>query len=1026
MVDRVQRDVDIVSQTYESDPKAVVVDGLTGKTHTIVFAENGGTGNGTKGDPTSLEDAPALAAAKGRNAIIVVEGDGGPITLAGQPVQLENGQALLGGDSKVVLHDAGDSGIQATLHAPGERPTILGADSAANLINMYSGGQNRVTGLDLAGSFDNAIFGLNMSRAVVTDNFIDPPAGNGIFLQNSGAAIPASQLAYIARNTIEDAAGDGIAVKSYLSDTLAHTQAVAIIGNTISDAGRDGIFVMGIFQGLPSASQSVLIASNSIEGAAANGILVLDSFVSVPGAARLDLGIYGNRISGTGAAGIIEIVQGLGLGSFSGNTGIAGNDVTAPGKYGIVLSDTFVDVAGALDATQQVAGNVLDGPGNPGIRDIVIGQDLGSASQAIAITGNSIGSGPVYGIFLIDSLSGISGGALASLSIRGNQIDGASSDGIAIQLAQQGVGPATQSVAIAGNSIGTVGGNGINVVQGMSAIAGNGIADLAIYGNSVASAGGTGILETGLFANLSSATRSVLIARNGIGGAGANGILVFDSFVSAPGAVRLDLGIYGNSISNVGATGIMEVVQGFGLGSFSASTGILGNDVTSPGKYGILLSDTFMSVAGALDTTQQVAGNVIDGPGNRGIRDIVIGQNLGSASQTITITGNSIGSGPVYGIFLIDNLTGVSGAALSNLSIQDNQVDGASSQGIFIQLAQQGAGSATQSVAIASNSIGTVGGNGINVIDTMAAISGSGVASLAIYGNRVASAGGTGVNLVALGAGLAALTQSIAVTGNSVTTGSGGGGIQVVDSLGTIEGPVVAGLSIYGNRIQGGGAGLGVNFGAGSLESLTQTIAVTGNTIDNAAGAGILVANALNAVSDGASLVLLVSGNSVLSPRLTGIYLAQALVAGSASQTLTITANTVTGAGSNGVIDSVAAAGSFTQVGTIDGNLLTGASASGIRVNADGGGTIGISLGLSANSVSGNVGDGFVGLANGAGVTETFTLVSGSGNHFTSNGGNGAYLSNLGGSLTFHINGNDLSGNAGGPVTTVGPVTLTP
>lgn len=68
----------------------------------------------------------------------------------------------------------------------------------------------------------------------------------------------------------------------------------------------------------------------------------------------------------------------------------------------------------------------------------------------------------------------------------------------------------------------------------------------------------------------------------------------------------------------------------------------------------------------------------------------------------------------------------------------------------------------------------------------------------------------------------------------------------------------------------------------------------------------------------------------------------------------------------------------------------------------------------------------FAAKANGAGVTEVFTLVSKSGNHFNANGGAGAYLSNLAGSITFHINGNDLSGNAGGTTATAGAVTITP
>src|SRR5262249_24726991 len=43
MVDRVQRDINIVTERFNSNPEDVVVDGLTVKTHTIVFAREGGT-----------------------------------------------------------------------------------------------------------------------------------------------------------------------------------------------------------------------------------------------------------------------------------------------------------------------------------------------------------------------------------------------------------------------------------------------------------------------------------------------------------------------------------------------------------------------------------------------------------------------------------------------------------------------------------------------------------------------------------------------------------------------------------------------------------------------------------------------------------------------------------------------------------------------------------------------------------------------------------------------------------------------
>src|SRR5882724_10819661 len=65
MVDRVQRDVDIVSELTNKKRQSedVIVDELTVSTHTIVFANAGGTGSadGTKGNPVDLNAAPTFA-----------------------------------------------------------------------------------------------------------------------------------------------------------------------------------------------------------------------------------------------------------------------------------------------------------------------------------------------------------------------------------------------------------------------------------------------------------------------------------------------------------------------------------------------------------------------------------------------------------------------------------------------------------------------------------------------------------------------------------------------------------------------------------------------------------------------------------------------------------------------------------------------------------------------------------------------------------------------------------------------------
>src|SRR6266581_4104234 len=72
MVDRVQRDVDIVTEKTDKEQQNedVIVDELTVSTHTIVFADEAGGGTtGTKGHPINLNDAPAQGALLGSNAI---------------------------------------------------------------------------------------------------------------------------------------------------------------------------------------------------------------------------------------------------------------------------------------------------------------------------------------------------------------------------------------------------------------------------------------------------------------------------------------------------------------------------------------------------------------------------------------------------------------------------------------------------------------------------------------------------------------------------------------------------------------------------------------------------------------------------------------------------------------------------------------------------------------------------------------------------------------------------------------------
>ena len=286
MVDRVQRDVDIVTETGKTNNgnlqvQEVRVDELTVTTHTAVFADGTGTdgANGTQQHPTDLNNAPSLGQHLGSNAVIIAQGDHGPLNVT-NPVQLSNGQALIGGGSTVALTLIGGrhNGEIVNFSFPGSRPTVVGDNPGSNLIQMAPGGvgvstQNRITGLDLTGSFSNGIFGRNVYRAVITGNSITGASGRGIFLKNESDGIPHSAFVDISRNDITHSTGDGIDLWTYVTDGAARTQSVTIAGNIITNGTNNGIF---IFNGASSAgsaiSQTALVNNNTVTGNALNGI----------------------------------------------------------------------------------------------------------------------------------------------------------------------------------------------------------------------------------------------------------------------------------------------------------------------------------------------------------------------------------------------------------------------------------------------------------------------------------------------------------------------------------------------------------------------------------------------------------------------------------------------------------------------------------------------------------------------------------------------------------------------------------
>src|SRR5258708_40101397 len=110
---------------------------------------------------------------------------------------------------------------------------------------MGAGQQNEIFGLDMTGAMDNAVFGLNMERAIVKNNLVDPPDGNGfLFLQKSPPSYGGPQISsfvHAESNRVLGAGEDGIGVGNLISDGLAHRQTLIIDHNTVTSRARHRI-----------------------------------------------------------------------------------------------------------------------------------------------------------------------------------------------------------------------------------------------------------------------------------------------------------------------------------------------------------------------------------------------------------------------------------------------------------------------------------------------------------------------------------------------------------------------------------------------------------------------------------------------------------------------------------------------------------------------------------------------------------------------------------------------------------------
>ncbi len=288
MIDPVQRDVDIVTNT-----------GAT-KTEAAINSYNNEPVSGVTTVNANTSNVASAVTSAGVNSIVVFDGSGGTITIpTNTSVNMLNGQSLLGGGSFLTLHGA-NSGVQAVYYAPGSTPTITGSTHASDngLVNLDT--NSVVNGLSIT---NNATYGgasaiysggvthFTIAHNTITDTTdrsdgIDINGGSGLIDDNTIT----KQGRYTIRINIQSASqiaarNNTINMTTLFSDSgypygvyAANAQHTVISGNNITIARGTGVFATtspsvninhniisdGIFGVILNASDRAVINGNTI------------------------------------------------------------------------------------------------------------------------------------------------------------------------------------------------------------------------------------------------------------------------------------------------------------------------------------------------------------------------------------------------------------------------------------------------------------------------------------------------------------------------------------------------------------------------------------------------------------------------------------------------------------------------------------------------------------------------------------------------------------------------------------------
>jgi len=594
MTERVQRDVDIVSQAGAfRDPEPVRA-----------------VANGTRiSETVTAKDLEAAIDEAGTNGLVIA-GDGKARYDGG--VTLQENQMLLGGSATIAVEGV-ESGQRARFTAPGERPTIAGGGSEDFVIETADGawistvdieaGQDTDHGIQSSGDvaglrIENARVSATADAGVVFEGTARDVQITGSTVQNTDDAglvfEDKVEDLTVARSEFANAGGQGIVFenivdKARISDTGFNNNVeealefsdnatkVRITGNDMRNTGDEGV----IF--LEDVTETV-IRDNTIVNSDDKGILIGNGSGDDVGE---NLVIAGNTIrnsrGGDGA--------GIDVDGAATDVELTGNLIENVQTYGIVLREAAERVA--------ITGNTIRNTEDDGIKFEADATDIAIRDNRVAFIDNegvqiegATEGGVIAGNTIQGSLSGdgVELDATTNVTLRDNVIEGVDDRGLEFTDDAEGV-------TLSGNTVRNTAREGIQFDGDVK--------DSVIRNNVVANYDNEGIEVLGASTNVAITDN---VVRNS---SGDDGIYLDDV---------TDSEILRNTVKSVAEVGINVTGDAEG-------TDVRGNTVRGTGEEGV----QFQGAA----TNVSIADNLIEDVDEQGLQ-------IDGAADTVRITDNTI------------------------------------------------------------------------------------------------------------------------------------------------------------------------------------------------------------------------------------------------------------------------------------------------------------------------------------------------------------------------------------------------